>query len=136
MGFANTALVIAVQTSVPLQPARRRDREHDVLPNIGGTIGVGVMGVVVAHDLSANAVAREAGGAELVARILGPDRKSVARRPRRVSGNLQQGIAHVTWICVGLGLIAVIAAWVFPKSRNTSGVRLVVSPTPVRGDSQ
>ena len=116
MGFANTAQVIAVQTSVTFSERGVATASTMFFRNIGGTIGVGVMGVVLARDLMANAVTREAGGPELIARILGPERKTVATNIlQAISGDLQLGLAHVTWICVGLGAIAVVTAWLFPR---------------------
>jgi EmrB/QacA subfamily drug resistance transporter len=118
MGFASTAQVIAVQSSVSFNQRGVATASTMFFRNIGGTVGVGVMGVVLAHDLMANAIMRENGGAELVARILGPERKSVAESVlAAVSGDLQRGLAHVTWICVGLGALAIVAAWLFPNSK-------------------
>lgn len=116
MGLSNTALVIAVQTSVSFGERGVATASTMFFRSIGGTIGVGVMGVVLARALMTNAVTREAGGAELVARILGPDRETVATSVlEAVSADLQRGLAHVTWICVGLGVVAVITAWAFPR---------------------
>jgi EmrB/QacA subfamily drug resistance transporter len=116
MGFANTALVIAVQTSVGFNERGVATASTMFFRSIGGTIGVGVMGVVLARDLMANVITREAGGPELVARMLGPDRKNVPPSIlEAISSDLRLGLAHVTWICLGLGVLAVVTAWVFPK---------------------
>jgi len=115
MGLANTALVIAVQTSVTFRDRGVATASTMFFRSIGGTIGVGVMGVVLARTLLVNPVTREAGGAELVARILGPDRKTVATSIlAAISGDLQVGVARVAWICVGLGVIAFVTALLFP----------------------
>jgi EmrB/QacA subfamily drug resistance transporter len=120
MGFANTALVIAVQTSVAFNQRGVATASTMFFRNIGGTIGVGVMGVVLARDLLASDVTRRSGGAELVARILGPDRKHVATSLlEAIAADLQRGLVHVTWICVGLGALAVVAAWLFPNPKIT-----------------
>jgi EmrB/QacA subfamily drug resistance transporter len=122
MGFANTALVIAVQTSVAFNQRGVATASTMFFRNIGGTIGVGVMGAVVAHELLSSEVAREAGGAELVARILGPERKSIAAHIlEALSGNLQRGVVEVAWICVGLGVVALVAAWLFPNPAGAVG---------------
>ena len=124
MGFANTAQVIAVQTSVSYNERGVATASTMFFRNIGGTIGVGVMGVVLARALMSNPVTREAGGPDLVARILGPERKTVGTSILdAISGDLQRGVAHVTWICVGLGLIAVASAWAFPRLRTTDAKR-------------
>lgn len=122
MGFANTAQVIAVQTSVTFGERGVATASTMFFRSIGGTIGVGVMGVVLARTLMTNVVTREAGGAELVARILGPDRKSVATTIlAAISEDLQLGVARVAWICVGLGALAMVAAWLFPRIERKVG---------------
>ncbi len=115
MGFANTALIIAVQTSVGFSQRGVATASTMFFRNIGGTVAVGVMGVVLARTLLASEAARAAGGAELVARILGPDRKSIDPGVlRALSGDLASGVAHVMWIVAGLGVAAAIAAALFP----------------------
>ena len=124
MGLANTAQVIAVQTSVAFNQRGVATASTMFFRSIGGTIGVGVMGVVLARALMANVVTREAGGPELVARILGPERKTIAPSVLdAISGDLQRGLAHVTWICVGLGVLAIAAAWLFPNPKVQNAPR-------------
>ncbi len=115
MGFANTALIIAVQTTVGFSQRGVATASTMFSRNIGGTVAVGVMGVVLGRTLLASETARASGGAELVARILGPDRKNVDPGVlRTLSGDLAQGLAHVMWIVAGLGVAAMIAAMMFP----------------------
>lgn len=114
MGFANTPLVIAVQTSVGFSQRGVATASTMFFRNIGGTVAVGVMGVVLARALLAGA-AREAGGAELVARILGPDRRNVdASVLASISGDLALGIAHVMALVSALAVGAALVAWLFP----------------------
>ena len=116
MGFSNTALVISVQTSVAFGERGVATASTMFFRSIGGTIGVGVMGAVLAHELLTSAVTRQVGGAELIARILGPDRKNVAPTLlAAISADLQRGIAHIAIICLGLALLSVVAAWFFPR---------------------
>jgi len=124
MGLSNTAQVIAVQTSVAFNQRGVATASTMFFRSIGGTLGVGVMGVVLARALMVNAVTREAGGPELVARILGPERKTVAPSVLdAIAGDLQRGLAHVTWICVGLGALAIAAAWLFPNPKVQNAPR-------------
>jgi EmrB/QacA subfamily drug resistance transporter len=116
MGLSNTALIIAVQTSVAFNQRGVATASTMFFRSIGGTIGVGVMGAVVARTLMASTAARDAGGAGLIGQILGPERKSVPTSVlAALSDTLQRGITHVTWICLGMALIAVAAAWLFPN---------------------
>jgi EmrB/QacA subfamily drug resistance transporter len=116
MAIANTAQVIAVQTSVTFGERGVATASTLFFRSIGGTIGLGVMGVVLARTLMTNAAAREAGGAELVARILGPDRKDItASLLSAISEELKLGLVRVGWICVGLGAVALVTAFLFPR---------------------
>jgi EmrB/QacA subfamily drug resistance transporter len=116
MGLSNTAQIIAVQTSVSFNERGVATASTMFFRSIGGTIGVGVMGVVLARTLLANAVVRDQGGAELVAKILGPDRKHLPTAMlTAISGDLQLGIERVALLCVLLGAVAVATAWFFPR---------------------
>lgn len=115
MGFANTAQVIAVQTAVTFSERGVATASTMFFRSIGGTIGVGVMGVVLAQALLSSATAREHGGAELVARILGPDRKNVpADILHAIASDLEVGLGRVAWLCVVLGVLALVTSWMFP----------------------
>jgi EmrB/QacA subfamily drug resistance transporter len=114
MGLSNTPLVIAVQTSVGFSQRGVATASTMFFRNIGGTVAVGVMGVVLARALLASA-AREAGGADLVARILGPGRRSVeASLLAAISGDLSLGLSRVMWIVTALAIAGALVAWAFP----------------------
>ncbi len=126
MGLANTPLVIAVQSSVTFSQRGVATASTMFFRNIGGTVAVGAMGVVLARALLAGA-AREAGGATLVARILGPDRRSVDPQVlASISSDLATGLGAVMWIVAGLACGAALVAWLFPHVPSTS----VPSPPP------
>ncbi|MDB4938708.1 MAG: drug resistance transporter, EmrB/QacA family [Labilithrix sp.] len=109
MGFANTPLVIAVQTSVGFSQRGVATASTMFFRNIGGTLALGVMGVVLARALLAGA------GTGLVARILGPERRSVDPSVlTSISGDLTLGISRVMWIVTGLAVAAAAVAWAFP----------------------
>jgi len=117
MGIGNTPLVIAVQTSVGFSQRGVATSSTMFFRNIGGTVAVGVMGVVLAGALLAGS-AREPGGASLVARILGPERRTVdASVLSAISGDLSVGLVRVMWIVTALGIGAAVVAWLFPNVR-------------------
>ncbi len=119
MGLANTPVVIAVQTSVGFSQRGVATASTMFFRNIGGTVAVGVMGVVLARALLAGA-ARQAGGADLVARILGPERRNVdAGVLASISGDLALGLTQVMWLVSALAIGAAIAAWFFPDVSTT-----------------
>ena len=114
MGIANTPLVIAVQTSVGFSQRGVATSSTMFFRNIGGTLAVGVMGVVLARALLSGA-ARAAGGATLVARILGPERRTVdASVLASIAGDLSPGLVRVMWIVTALATGAAVVAWLFP----------------------
>jgi predicted MFS family arabinose efflux permease len=124
MGLANTAQVIAVQASVSFRERGVATASSMFFRNIGGTVGVGIMGAFLARALLDNPLARAEGGSELVARILGPERKHVAASVlSALSGDLQRGVSYVCWICVGLATTALATAWLFPKFESPTADR-------------
>jgi MFS family permease len=120
MGIANTPLVIAVQSSVGFSQRGVATASTMFFRNIGGTVAVGVMGVVLARSLLAGALVAGAGqddrgGAALVARILGPERRSVQPAVlAAISGDLALGLSRVLWLVCGLAIAASAVAWLFP----------------------
>lgn len=114
MGMSNTPLVIAVQASVGFSQRGVATASTMFFRNIGGTVAVGVMGVVLAGALLAGA-ARDVGGASLVARILGPERRGVeATVLAAISGDLTLGLTRVMWIVTALAMAAAAVSWLFP----------------------
>jgi EmrB/QacA subfamily drug resistance transporter len=115
MGIANTPLVIAVQTSVSFSQRGVATASTMFFRNIGGTVAVGAMGVVLATTLLAGA-AHESGGAELVARILGPERRHVDTAVlTAISHDLSRGLDRVMWMIAALSIAAAAIGWLFPR---------------------
>jgi EmrB/QacA subfamily drug resistance transporter len=111
MGLSNTALVIAVQTSVGFAQRGVATASTMFFRNIGGTVGIGVMGVVLARALLGSGAA----SAELVSRILGPDRRTVAPAVlQAIAGDLSRGLLMVAWIIAGLAVAAAVTSLAFP----------------------
>lgn len=113
MGFANTASILAVQTSVGWEQRGIATAGTMFFRTIGGAVSVGVMGgVLVAalagdeslpKDAVSRALNREGSGA------IGPD---VARR---VGHLLEGGLATVFWMITALACAAFVAAMFFPE---------------------
>jgi len=114
MGIANTPLVIAVHTSVSFSQRGVATASTMFFRNIGGTVAVGVMGVVLARALLAGA-AQGMGGSALVARMLGPDRRHVeAGVLAAISNDLAHGLTSIMWIIAALAIVTAIVAFLFP----------------------
>lgn len=131
MGLANTPLVIAVQTSVGFSQRGVATSSTMFFRNIGGTVAVGAMGVVLARTLLAGA-ARETGGALLVARILGPERRAVAEAVlASIASDLALGLTRVMWIVTALAVSAALTAWLFPDiSTGLKSTTTTPAPAP------
>ncbi|MDB4941492.1 MAG: drug resistance transporter, EmrB/QacA family [Labilithrix sp.] len=115
MGLSNSPLIIGVQTAVTFAERGVATASTMFFRNIGGTLAVGVMGVVLASALTSGA-ARNVGGASLVAKILGPERRSLDPSVlASISGDLELGVGRVMWIVAGLAVAAAATGFLFPR---------------------
>ena len=98
MGLANTPLIIAVQSSVPWSRRGVATASTMFFRTIGGTLAVGVLGGVLAHALAGSGAS-----AEVVERLLGPERRlldpgllaqPLRRAPGRARDRLLGGGRH------------------------------------------
>jgi EmrB/QacA subfamily drug resistance transporter len=123
MGVANTPLVIAVQTSVGFSQRGVATSSTMFFRNIGGTVAVGTMGAALAHTLLAGA-SGGAQGAQLVAQILGPERRGVdTALLASIAADLGLGLARVMWIVTALAVVGAMVAWIFPNVPRLGEVR-------------
>jgi EmrB/QacA subfamily drug resistance transporter len=114
MGFTNTALVIAIQASVAHEQRGVATASTMFFRNIGSTVGVGVMGGVLAHALLSTANA--AGGVALIGRMMGPERRLLSADVlRSISGDLAHGLRGVAWTIAGVSACGMVVAWFFPN---------------------
>lgn len=114
MGLSNTAIVIAVQSSVAFAERGVATASTMFFRNIGGTVAVGGMGVLLARALERSAGA-QGGVDDVVSRILGPERRSVpASVLRAVSDHLALGVTNVLWTVAALAGVAAVVAMTFP----------------------
>ena len=118
LGFANTALIIAVQSSVPWQRRGVATASTLFFRTIGGTIAVGVLGGVLTAALSAGGIAPA-----LAEKLLGAERAELA--PALVasaSGALAGGMSIVFWAVAVLAGLAFAVSLAFPKVLVTPAV--------------
>jgi EmrB/QacA subfamily drug resistance transporter len=123
LGFANTPLLIAVQTCVPWN--RRGVATASILffRNIGGTLAVGILGAMLAAALADSGVPAGA-----VDQILGPQRDLMdPALLRSASGALQGAVGHVLWAVAAVTLAAWLVSLLFPPLRVAP--RLAAPPT-------
>jgi MFS family permease len=112
MGFANTALLIAVQTSVTWEQRGIATASTMFFRTIGGTLAVGVMGGVINASLMADASIPEDAASRVLSRdgaaSLTPDLYA------RLGDALAHGLGTVFWIIAGMGVVAFITSIWFP----------------------
>ncbi len=119
MGFANTALIIAVQTSVGWEQRGVATASTMFFRTIGGAVAVGVMGGVIVAALGQDAGLPKDAASRALSRegmsALGPDVM------RRIAGLLDAGLGTVFWMIAGLGVTAFVAALFYPDVPLAAG---------------
>jgi len=112
MGFANTALLIAVQTSVTWEQRGIATASTMFFRTIGGTLAVGVMGGVINASLMADASIPADAASQVLSRegtsALSPDLLA------HLGAALASGLGTVFWIVAGMGALAFLTGLWFP----------------------
>src|SRR5712691_8945184 len=112
LGLANTALLIAVQTSVEWRQRGVATASTMFARTIGGTLAVGVLGGILASALSGDpSIPPDAAD-----RLLGPEHGAGLDRSvvRALSLSLQSGLATVFWLIAGIAVAAAAISLLFP----------------------
>jgi MFS family permease len=113
LGFANTPLVIAVQSSVPWKRRGVATASTMFSRSIGGTLAVGVLGGVLAAALAS-------GGAPpgAVDKLLGPERSFLPPAlVRSLSGALQAGMEGIFQAVAVIAFAGFAVSLLFPAIR-------------------
>ena len=128
LGFANTPLVIAVQTSVPWNRRGVATASTMFFRTIGGTLAVGLLGGVLAASLAASGAPPGA-----VDRLLGPDRRAFDPvLMQSVSGALQAGMTRMFWTICAIAFAGFAVSFAFPGLHiSRAGDRLPAAPAAV-----
>jgi MFS family permease len=117
LGFANTPLVIAVQSSVPWNRRGIATASTMFFRTIGGTVSVGLLGGVLAAALAGSG----ARAAE-VERLLGPERATLDPAiVRGLASALQAGMGRIFWTICAIAFAAFAVSLAFPGLRVQSG---------------
>jgi MFS family permease len=113
MGFANTALLIAVQTSVSWDQRGIATASAMFFRTIGGALAVGVMGGVISAALSSDASIPPDAANELLSlergRALDPGVLA------HLGDALAHGLGIVFWIIAAMAITAFVASIFFPR---------------------
>jgi hypothetical protein len=111
LGTANPPLLIAVQTSVPWSRRGVATASTLFFRTIGGTLAVGLLGAALASALT-----RAGTPAGLVAKLLGPERATLAPAAvAPVAGALQAAMGTVFWAGAAIAAGAFLAVLAFPR---------------------
>jgi hypothetical protein len=119
LGFAATALLIAVQTSVGWELRGVATASNMFFRTIGGTLAIGAMGGVLVSRLTRDPqMPLQAANA-----LLGPDRGRFLSPDvlRMLEGQLEDGLVINFWIIFGLALGAFVTALFFPQRPAAEG---------------
>ncbi len=119
LGFASTALLIAVQTSVGWELRGVATASNMFFRTIGGTLASGAMGGVLAARLTRDPqIPVQAANA-----LLGPDhgRSLSPDVLRMLGGQLEAGLVINFWIIFGLAFAAFVTALFFPPRPPREG---------------
>ncbi len=112
LGLANTALIIAVQTSVAWKRRGVATASTMFFRSIGGALAIGVTGGVLARALSADPTLP----ADAANRLLGPGHGRLLDPAvlQKLSVALVSGLDASFWIIFGLAAAALVSAVFFP----------------------
>jgi len=112
LGLANTALLIAVQSSVGWERRGVATASTLLARTLGGTLGVGALGALLTSRLTLGAGVPEAAANSL----LGPThgRELAPEVLRQLSAALAGGLGAVFWTVVALAAAAFVASLWFP----------------------
>jgi EmrB/QacA subfamily drug resistance transporter len=113
LGLANTALIIAVQTSVSWEQRGVATASTMFFRTIGGTLSVGVLGSILAREL-----ARDTGiPADAANALLGPEhgRSLSPATIHALSSVLASAMHSVFWVIALIALSAFVVSSLFPQ---------------------
>jgi EmrB/QacA subfamily drug resistance transporter len=120
MGFAATAVLIAVQTSVGWEARGVATASNMFFRTIGGALGVGIMGGVLVDRLTADPRVPVSAANEL----LGPEhgRGLDPELMRQLSGSLADGLSTNFWLIAAAAVLAFAFSFFFPRAKPDSKV--------------
>lgn len=121
MGLANTALLIGVQSSVEYKQRGVATAASMFARSMGGAIGVGALGAVLAATLGASL------RPEVVTTLLDPVRRGHIEPS--VLGVLAAGLAPVFWTTAALALVNLVVVAFYPPHSATDPVPPAAAPS-------
>jgi EmrB/QacA subfamily drug resistance transporter len=132
LGFANTALLIAVQTSVDWAQRGIVTASTMFVRTIGGALAIGVTGGVLRMALARDASIPP----DAASQLLGPERGEHLDPEvvRHLGAALEDGVGTIFWISSGIACAAFFASLLFPRiALIKEGAEAAAVPPPEPG---
>lgn len=119
LGFTSSAFVVAIQNAVTWSQRGVATASSQFFRTIGGSIGVAVLGAVLASSWNAHASAGSALGAVNRSALLDPARRATlaAAEIDVLRHSLNQALQDVYVLVAGLAVLVFVTAWFFPRGR-------------------
>jgi EmrB/QacA subfamily drug resistance transporter len=126
MGFSNTALLIAVQTTVRWERRGVATASTVFFRTIGATIGVGVLGALLASALSR----RAAGSAAIVNQLLAHQKPAESQLAllRSLAEALQSALTGIFWAIAVMAVVAFVVSLFFPRLSTEEARATTIAP--------
>lgn len=127
MGFANTAILIVIQSSVPWERRGIATASSMFSRTIGATLAVGAMGALLSNVVRSEAHVSP----EVMQNILvrGAGASIDVAEGARLTAALSHGLGLVFWANAALGVVGIVAAIFFPAVAAHDHVEAATEPT-------
>jgi MFS family permease len=131
LGFANTALLIAVQTSVDWAQRGIVTASTMFVRTIGGMLAIGVMGGVLRAALARDPSIPP----DAASQLLGPDRGHSLDPEvvRHLGAALESGVGTIFWLASGIACAAFFVSLLFPRVSLKEGAEAAAAAPPEPG---
>jgi EmrB/QacA subfamily drug resistance transporter len=127
LGLANTALLIAVQTSVPWKQRGVATASTMFFRTIGGTIAIGIGGAILTAALAQGSTIPS----DAVNQVMDPLGKALPPGLGiRIAVALEGGLGPVFWVIAGFAVVAFLVSLVFPHVPLAARQAAPAEPAP------
>lgn len=128
LGLANTALLIAVQTSVDWAQRGIVTASTMFVRTIGGALAIGVTGGVLRMALARDSSIPP----DAASQLLGPERGQHLDPEvvRHLGAALESGVGIIFWISCAIACAAFLSSLLFPRVSLKEGAEVAAAPSP------
>jgi EmrB/QacA subfamily drug resistance transporter len=132
LGFANTSLLIAVQTSVDWEQRGIATASTMFFRTVGGALSIGALGGILATTLRRDPSLPT----EAASQLLGPEhgRYLPPDLLHRLAAMLVDGLGVAFWVVFGLAVAALAVGWLFPALKFPDATKAPVEGARATAD--